>query len=91
MAGSMGGAVNFGDGLLDYNGANDAFIVKLDGDGDWLWGDIYGTNQADGTDVAVTNTGEVLVSGLFNVSINFGGGAVNAIGNRDIFAVRLSQ
>ena len=70
----------FNDGNLDFDpgsgqdkhpttGADDIFVIKLDPNGNYLWGRNYGSNQNDvGRDVVVDNSYNVYVIGTYNES-----------------------
>ena len=91
IAGSCAGTVDFGGGPLAGQGGYDAFVVKLGPAGNHLWSARYGNgaNQgATGIDVAVG--GDVLVTGGFEGSIDFGAGPLTAASPFDVFVARLS-
>jgi hypothetical protein len=90
IAGSFAGSVDFGGGPLMSTGGSTAFVAKLDGSsGSFLWAKGYGTGAALG--VAVAPSGDVLVTGDFSGSADFGDGQpIASTGKKDAFIVALS-
>jgi hypothetical protein len=81
--------VNFGGGPLISAGGNDVFVVKLDASGGYLWSKSFGdADQQDATAVAVDSAGDVLVTGEFFGTVNFGGGPLTSAGDYDLFLVK---
>jgi hypothetical protein len=78
VTGFFSGVVDFGtsEGAMTSAGGLDAFLLKLGSnyDGQWVraWGDVLGQS---GVNVATDAERNVLVSGFWAGSINFGGGA----------------
>jgi len=76
------------------NGGYDAFVVKLDASGDFVWGRTFGGTSGgiDDTaeDVAVDSSGNVFVTGTFNGTANFGGGNVTASGS-DVYVMKIDS
>ncbi len=76
-------------------GDYDAFISKLDANGDFAWGGNIGGEGIDqGTSIATTNTGEVYTAGKFQsiADVDPGLGVYNltSAGQDDIFITKLS-
>lgn len=70
--------------------AADTFVVKLASNGTHLWSARFGdTNGQWPTGVAIDATGNIVVSGLFEDGVDFGGGPLTSAGNYDIFVVKL--
>lgn len=90
FGGSLNGAADFGGGVLTSAGGSDAYAVKLDPSGGHLWSKRYGdgANQAM-SGVAIDGNGNVLLTGGFEGSINFGGGALNSQSGYDLFVAKL--
>ena len=85
------------DGLLDFGGgsfvsaSNDFFVVKLDATGGYLWSRrAGGPTDDDGNDVAVDGAGNVLVTGAFNETADFGTGPLASAGGADIFVAKFA-
>ena len=72
------------------NGDLDVFIAKLDQNGDHLWSMSAGdASEQRLFDVVVDGAGDVVVSGFFEGSIDFGGGALTSAGGADAFVAKL--
>jgi hypothetical protein len=83
--------VNFGGGGLVSAGVGDIFVAKYSGaDGSHLWSKRFGDTSADsGQGVAVDGSGNAVVTGVFNGTVNFGGGGLVSAGSDDIFLLKL--
>lgn len=91
IAGMFWGTIDFGDGPMASTGSDDMFVAKLDADGNHVWSKRFGvpagqygsvTGQ-DATSVAVSGSGDVLVTGECAGPIDFGGGLLEPIGEVD--------
>ncbi|WP_437757085.1 hypothetical protein [Sorangium sp. So ce1389] len=85
LAGSFGyystETIDLGGGPLITAGLEDIFVAKLDADGEHLWSKRFGDaalQRAYG--VAVDGSGDVVVSGTFQGSVDFGGGPLVSSG-----------
>ncbi len=78
VTGALVGSVDFGGGALTSAGGKDVFVVKLDETGAHQWSVRYGDAGTDqrGQAIASDFEGNVLVSGVFDGSIDFGTGAL---------------
>jgi hypothetical protein len=84
------GSVDFGGGALSSEGAGDILVVKLDGDGQHIWSRVFGDKDPDRAErVVVDAQGDVLLTGTFTSTIDFGGGMLTTAGLRDAFVVEL--
>jgi hypothetical protein len=91
VTGKFGGEVDFGGGPLSVSGNADVFVVKLAADGTHLWSKRIGGADVDlGSDVAVDGAGNVVVTGQFRGTADFGGGPLTSAGNHDIFVAKYS-
>lgn len=90
FTGTAKGALDFGGGALAPKGGFDVFVAWLDAAGQHVWSKRFGdaANQVAG-DLAVDVGGDVLVTGGFEGSLDFGGGAMTAAGAADVFVARL--
>ena len=69
------GGVNFGGGALQSAGFQDVFLVKYSPAGAHLWSRRFGGTSSDsGAAVATDAAGNVLLTGTFEGSVDFGGG-----------------
>jgi gliding motility-associated-like protein len=81
-------------GLFDITsqGHSDAFIIKLDQDGNLLWvNTIGGVEYEEGKGVAVDNSGNVYITGFFTgANVNFGSLTLSGLDDsQDIFVAKL--
>jgi hypothetical protein len=84
------GSVDFGGGLRSSKGAGDILVAKLDGDGQEVWSRVFGDKDPDRAErVVVDAQGDVLLTGTFTSTIDFGGGPLTTAGMRDAFVVEL--
>ncbi|HTN17569.1 MAG TPA: SBBP repeat-containing protein [Chitinophagaceae bacterium] len=99
VTGSFQGTVDFDAGAgvhnLSSNGGSDAFIVKLDANGNFLWVKNFGSSDHDeGFGLATDVSGNVYLSGSFEGTVDFdpGPGAVNSTsaGASDAFLIKLN-
>ncbi len=81
MVGGFQGNIDFGNGNLISQGGYDAYVAKLDTNGNFLWAKRYGdaTGQVAYA-VTVDQGDDVIVAGRFQGKINFGGGALETQG-----------
>jgi cysteine-rich repeat protein len=90
LTGSFQGMADFGGGPLSSAGGTDVFAVKLDPQGQHLWSRrLGGTNVDYGWAIAVDNAGNVLLTGAFLGTADFGGGPFSSVGSYDVFVVKL--
>jgi hypothetical protein len=90
VTGSMNGTVDFGGGPLTSAGENDVFVLKLDAAGRHVWSRRFGdAARQDGVTVAVSEQGNIAVSGFFRGSIRFVCSALVSAGADDIFLAEL--
>ncbi len=79
-AGTFSGTYRFENQEIVANG-EDALLAKFDGDGRTQWAKLFGDAEVQrGWDVATLPTGDIATVGSFYGSIDFGGGAIVAIG-----------
>lgn len=91
VTGSFTGTVDFGGGPLTAFGGTDAFVVKLDGEGNHVWSRRYGgSSEGFFTDAgrSIAVAASVVVSGLYTGPVDFGGGPL-ADGNPAVFLLAL--
>ncbi|MFO0758069.1 MAG: SBBP repeat-containing protein [Byssovorax sp.] len=95
MTGAFSGTINFGGGVFSGPGANstDIYVTKLDPNGGHIWSHQYGNaNQSHyefGTGITADPAGNVLVTGNFYSSIDFGGGLLSLQNNNSLFILKL--
>jgi hypothetical protein len=89
VTGYMSGTANFGGGNLVGAGNTDIFVASYSPAGIHRWSQRFGgAGSEGGTAVAVDGLGNVLVTGYFPGTIDFGGGNLSSAGNNEIFLVK---
>jgi hypothetical protein len=84
--GLFGGPVDFGAGSITSNGGADLFLVKYDAAGSHQWSRTFGGIGDDyAYGVAVDSAGNCTVTGSFQLTVDFGGGAQTSAGQIDSF------
>ncbi len=95
VTGAFKGTPNFGGGSLSNpkTGKWQMFVLKLNSSGNHVWSKSFGADKEErGNGVAVDSADNVLLTGEFKGSIDFGGGALNGVnGKADVFAAKLSS
>jgi hypothetical protein len=93
FTGAYDNAIDFGGGPIPNAGNDDVFVAAVDANGNYMWAYGYGDDQAqDPSGIAIDPTsGDVLVSGYFAGSIDFGCGALTSAGANDIFVAKLTS
>jgi FlgD Ig-like domain/Beta-propeller repeat len=90
VTGAFSGTVDFGGGPLVSAGGQDIFVASYDASGAHLWSKHFGDTGDDrGRGIAVDGSGDVLVTGQFAGTVDFGGGnLVSSVGSDDIFLAK---
>jgi hypothetical protein len=91
ITGDLYGTVDFGGGGLTSAGSNDVFAAKFNADGGHLWSKRFGdAEEQSGRSIATDASGNVIVAGDFQSSVDFGGGALTSAGRHDVFVAKLA-
>jgi hypothetical protein len=103
VTGGFQGSADFGTGTLlnasgGSSGGYDVFVAKFDSLGACLWAKQFGSFAGDvgytwsdsGNGVAVDSTGNILVTGQFRGTANFGGLLITNYSGVDAFVAKLS-
>jgi hypothetical protein len=95
VTGRFSGAIDFGGGSLESQGPYDIFVVLFDSSGTHQWsrrfGDVYDiSHDESGSSIAFDPAGNILVTGSFVSSVDFGGGPLTSPG-QDLFLAKLSS
>jgi len=77
VTGHYFGTMDFGTGVLWAGGTSGAFLAKLDATGEAEWARSFGTSSTLGHDVAVSGSGDVVLTGTFSGSVDFGGAVLD--------------
>jgi hypothetical protein len=92
IAGSFKSLINFGGLDLQSAGLSDAFLVKLMSDGTFMWDHSYGdASEQAAQGVAFDAAGGLVLTGGFQGSVDFGGGALTSLVSYDQFLVKLTD
>src|SRR5206468_6895278 len=90
ITGTMVSTLDFGGGPL-FSTSYDIFVAKFSVDGVHLWSKRAGDTYDDhGNSVAVDGSGNVVVTGDFATSVNFGGDTLTSPGGTDAFLVKFA-
>ena len=89
ITGLFGDTVDFGGGPLTSASHFDVFVAKYDGSGNHLWSKRFGDSLYEiGDSVATDASGNVVITGRFEGSVDFGGGLLTSAGYSDIFLAK---
>ena len=92
LTGTIAANEDFGGGALPIVGAYDIFVAKFSPSGMHTWSKSFGCIDYDfGKGVAVDGGGNVLMTGNFKETIDFGGGPLSApIGSSDGYLLKFA-
>ena len=86
ITGYFQGSANFGGAPLTSAGSWDVFLAKFNSAGSYLWSKSAGGTGAEiGVGIALDSSSNLVVTGQFAGSANFGGGNLTSAGGNDIF------
>ena len=91
VTGLFEGTIDAGGGPLTSAGEHDIFVVKYNSAGQHLWSKRFGSVDADrGQAIATDAAGNILVTGGFRGSVDFGGGPLttSSITEYDVFLAK---
>jgi hypothetical protein len=89
VAGYFRGSIDFGGGPLTSPGGEDVFLAKFDPALGHLHSKRFGGEGREiAFAVAVDAAGNVVVTGVFDGSIDFGGGPLTSAGDNDVFVAK---
>ncbi|UCD19073.1 MAG: nucleotide-binding protein, partial [candidate division WOR-3 bacterium] len=92
IAGYLEGSVDFGGGALTNVGSIDIFVAQFDAAGDHMWSKRFGDSDAEwAVDIACDASGNVIMAGHFESTVNFGGGTLTSAGQTDGYVVKFSS
>ncbi len=91
LTGYFSQSIDFGGGQLVSAGNLDGFLAKFAPDGSHAWSRRFGDSEAQaGYCIATDATDNVLVTGTFGGSMDFGNGPLVASGSADTFLAKLT-
>jgi uncharacterized protein (AIM24 family) len=91
LTGYLWYGADFGGGMLT-NASDNTFVAKFDFNGNHLWSKIFiQTGAVYSKDIAIDPGGNVLLTGYYTGSVNFGGGVLDSVlSGPEIFLVKLN-
>ncbi len=90
VLGNYKGSITLGDKTFDAGNAYNVFLLKLDAAGTQTWAKNYGKpNAAEEASSIALDGAKPILFGIYNGSIDFGGGALTSVGGFDIFVAKL--
>src|SRR5262245_54871701 len=92
ITGYFSDTINFGGGDLHTGMFSDIFLAKFNAAGVHQWSRGFGDGQFNdvGLSVATDASGNVIVTGTFEGTVNFGGGNLTSAGSDDIFVAKFN-
>ena len=93
ITGPFKGTLNFGgsDLVNTYFVQPDIYVAELNASGGHVWSKSFGTLNSDqGRAVAVDTSGNVVITGYFLGTIDFGGGPITSSGGLNTFVAKYS-
>ncbi len=91
VTGSFGSTIDLGTTTLTSEGNADVFVLKMNNSGTVVWAESFGSTGADsGAGVTTGTEEEIYVAGIFQGTVAFGDTTLTAIGNQDVFLMKLS-
>jgi hypothetical protein len=82
--------MSFGGDVLTSAGSGDVFVAKLDVGGAHLWSKRFGdADQQDASSLTVDFAGNVVLTGEFAGTVDFGGAPLTSTGGFDLFVAKL--
>ncbi len=91
IAGGFEGSVDFGGGALISAGNWDIYLAKFDTQGNHVWSQRFGdSNDQSSNSITTDTSGNILIAGGFEGSVDFGGGILTSAGSADIFIAKFS-
>jgi hypothetical protein len=93
LVGFFQATVDFGGGLLTSAGTSDIIVAKYSSAGTHLWSESFGSTGDDvayGVAVDSSDSDNVLVTGYFNGTVDFGSVPLTSNGFADVFLVKIA-
>jgi uncharacterized protein (AIM24 family) len=92
VTGYFRNTVDFGGGPLTSAGGSDIFVAKYSGDnGNHIWSKRFGNTSEDvGSSLKVDSGNNIIVTGSFSRSVDFGDGPLSSAGLTDIFVAKFT-
>jgi hypothetical protein len=91
IAGEFMTWINFGGGAMLSAGGYDIFLAKFDSDGHHIWSKQFGDASSQYVSgLAVTSSGDILLCGSFQGTVNFGGTTHTSAGDEDAYVAKFT-
>ncbi len=92
-AGLFYNSTSFGGPTRSSAGGSDIVLVKFNSAGVWQWDRTFGdaSDTQFATGVGVDAVGNVYIGGTFMGAVNFGGGVLTSLGDRDLFVAKFNS
>ena len=88
--GRFKGTAPFGADTLISSGNYDAYIAKIDADGNWQWAiQAGGSNYDSGSSIRVDANGNSYVTGAFKETATFGADTLTSSGGYDVYVAKI--
>lgn len=92
LTGGFYGTIDFGSEEITSAGGRDIFLAKFEPSGAYLTSRHYGgSGDESSSSIAVTQTNDIYMTGLFTGSIDFGSSPLTSQGSTDIFLAKLDS
>jgi hypothetical protein len=89
LMGDFSDTIDFGGGVLTSAGLTDIFLAKFDASGNHLWSKRFGDLFWEyGLGVTVDGDGNIILTGQFITTVDFGGGVLTCAGGSDMFLAK---
>ena len=92
LAGAFVGSIDLGASPLTSAGLTDVFLAKLTSTGEILWNKRFGDDKYQtSAGIAVTASGESVLAGSLEGTIDFGTGTLTSAGEYDLFLAKFAR
>jgi hypothetical protein len=92
VAGMYRSTADFGGGTFTSAGSGDLFLAKYTAGGEYVWSKSFGSTGTEVVrDIAVSDTGDIYLTGFFQGTGNVGGGPIASAGIDDLFVAKYSS
>lgn len=89
VTGYFDGTLDFSGNAMTSAGSYDIFVAKFDAAGNHLWSRRFGdANEQHGDNTAADGSGNVIVTGDYFGTVDFGGEPLTEVGDGDMFIVK---
>jgi hypothetical protein len=86
VVGNFEDSLDLGGGTRTSSGGSDGFVASYAADGSYRWARTFGDSDSDSViDVGVDSDGNIIVTGRFHGTVDFGGGTRMSAGSSDGF------